>query len=119
MPVAAIRLTGFAEGKLMSVSDASLSAVPASHRADLERAVLILTAEGCSEIYVFGSVATGSAGPDSDLDIGVRGCPKDRFFSVYGQLLWELEHGADLIDFDSNPQMLELLDRLGEVCRVA
>lgn len=103
----------------MSVSDASLSVVPPSHRADLERAVSILTAEGCSAIYVFGSVATGSAGPESDLDIGIRGCPKDRFFSVYGRLLWELEHGADLVDFDSNPEMLAVLDRIGEVRRVA
>lgn len=90
-----------------------------SHAADIERAVKILRDEGCREIYLFGSIVTGNAQPDSDLDIGIRDYPRERFFHIYGRLLTELEHNADLIDFGHLAAMFEVLSEIGEVRRIA
>jgi len=90
-----------------------------TYAADLERAVAILQEEGCQEIYLFGSVATGETGPSSDIDIGIRGYPKERFFHIYGRLLTELEHEADLVDFGSQPALFSVLSEIGEVRRIA
>lgn len=90
-----------------------------SHRKDVERAVGILKEELCSEVYVFGSVATGDIHEESDIDFGIRGYPKEKFFHIYGRLLSELEHGIDLIDFDTQAEFFSLLSRTGELKRVA
>jgi predicted nucleotidyltransferase len=89
------------------------------HKVDLERAVRILQEEGCREIYLFGSVATGDAGPDSDIDIGIRDYPRERFFHIFGRLLTELEHETDLIDFGRQTALFSLLTDIGEVRRIA
>lgn len=89
------------------------------HTADLERAVKILREEGCREIYLFGSVATGDAGPGSDIDIGIKDYPRERFFHIYGRLLTELEHEIDLIDFGNQSTLFTLLSEIGEVRRIA
>ena len=91
----------------------------ASHIADIERAVKILREEGCGEIYLFGSVATGRARTDSDLDLGIRDYPRERFFRIYGRLLMELEHNADLVDFGHESRLFEVLQEIGEVRRIA
>lgn len=90
-----------------------------TYMADLERAVQILQDEGCREVYLFGSVAMGTAGPDSDLDIGIRDYPRERFFQIYGRLLSELEHKADLIDFGQQEALFSVLSEIGEVKRIA
>ena len=90
-----------------------------TYMADLERAVQILQEEGCQEIYLFGSVAIGTAGPDSDLDIGIRDYPRDRFFRIYGRLLSELEHDADLVDFGHQSALFSVLSEIEEVRRIA
>lgn len=89
------------------------------YNADLESAVRILQEEGCREIYVFGSVATGDAGPDSDIDIGINDYPRERFFHIYGRLLTEVETETDLIDFGRQKALFALLSELGEVRRLA
>jgi uncharacterized protein len=89
------------------------------YKADLERAVRILQEEGCREIYLFGSFATGDAGPDSDIDIGIRDYPRERFFHIYGRLLTEVEHETDLIDFGHQTALFSLLSDIGEVRRIA
>lgn len=89
------------------------------YKADLDRAVRILQEEECREIYLFGSVATGDAGPDSDIDIGIRDYPRERFFHIYGRLLTELEHETDLIDFGHQTALFSLLTDIGEVRRIA
>jgi predicted nucleotidyltransferase len=94
-------------------------AISAIHTADLERAVRILQEEGCREIYLFGSVATGDGGPGSDIDIGIRDYPRERFFHIYGRLLTELEHETDLVDFGHQSAMFSLLSEIGEVRRIA
>lgn len=57
-----------------------------THREDFEKAIRILREEGCREIYLFGSIALGEGSENSDLDFGIRGYPKERFFSIYGRL---------------------------------
>jgi predicted nucleotidyltransferase len=77
------------------------STVPEDMREDLQRAIRILRKGGCSEIYLFGSAASGETRADSDLDIAVRGCPQGRFFRLLGQLCWELNHTVDLVNLDT------------------
>ena len=86
---------------------------------DLEKAVRILKEEGCQEIYVFGSIATGRATEDSDIDIGIRQYPKERFFRIYARLMTDIDHHFDLIDFEINAQMFDLLSQIREVQRIA
>ena len=63
---------------------------------NLERAAEYLKSAGCTEIFVFGSVARGDDGDDSDLDPAVRGMPADQFFAVYGELMTRLSRPVDL-----------------------
>lgn len=74
---------------------------------DLERAIEYLKSIGCSEIFVFGSIARGDYREDSDLDIAVRGIPAERFFAVYGELMTRLSRPVDLVD-------LNLQERFGQ-----
>lgn len=74
--------------------------LPASYSRDLDRAVEILRELGCTEVYLFGSLARGDIHPGSDIDLAVRGCPPKRFFRAIGRLLTGLEHPADLVDLD-------------------
>lgn len=59
-----------------------------------------LKSVGCSEIYLFGSVADGTSNEDSDLDIAVRGISAKDFFAVYGEVLSRSSRPVDLIDLD-------------------
>jgi predicted nucleotidyltransferase len=76
---------------------------------DLARAVAILKAGGCREIYLFGSTATGARHAGSDIDLAVRGCPPHAFFQLLGQLLSDLEHPVDLVDLDLPGPFVEAL----------
>ena len=92
--------------------------IPAEYRADVLRAVEISKAEGCREVYVFGSVAVGAPGPRSDLDIAVRGCPPERFYRLLGRLMEELSHAVDLIDLDVETSVAEYLEEEGQLIHV-
>jgi len=76
---------------------------------DLARAVAILKAGGCREVYLFGSTATGAGHAGSDIDLAVRGCPPHSFFLLLGQLLSDLEHPVDLVDLDLPGPFVEAL----------
>jgi predicted nucleotidyltransferase len=78
---------------------------------DLARAVAILKAGGCREIYLFGSTATGDRHAGSDIDLAVRGCPPHAFFQLLGQLLSDLDHPVDLVDLDLPGPFVEALLR--------
>lgn len=69
-------------------------------------------------MYVFGSVAVGAAGPRSDLDIAVRGCPAERFYRLLGRLMEELEHPVDLVDLDLETSVAEYLRKEGQLVHV-
>jgi predicted nucleotidyltransferase len=87
-------------------------------REDIERAVQILKEAGCTEIYLFGSVATGETRAESDIDLAVRGCPPGRFFHTLGRLMRELDHWVDLVDLDESSIFVRYLLDSGELIHI-
>jgi len=85
--------------------------VPEAFRADIQRAIHILKEAGCTEIYLFGSLARGEAREDSDIDLAVRGCPKKAMFHLRGRLLLELEHLVDLVRLDPSDRFAVFLQK--------
>lgn len=96
----------------------STSAIPYEYRADVARAVEICKAEGCRDVFIFGSVATGRHRPQSDLDVAVRGCPPERFYRLLGRLMDELSHPVNLVDLDIEIRVAEFLEQEGQLVRV-
>lgn len=86
---------------------------------DLELALHILKKAGCTEIFIFGSIVHGQGNEDSDIDIGIKGCPKGLFFTLYGQLIRYLDHPVDLVDLDKQKSFHRFLEEHGELVRVA
>jgi predicted nucleotidyltransferase len=78
----------------------------------------VLKNEGCKTIYLFGSMVTGKIHQNSDIDIGVKGLPAEKFFKVYSKLYMELDNKVDLVDFDYDNQFYSLLERIGELVEV-
>jgi predicted nucleotidyltransferase len=87
-------------------------------REDIDRAVQILKEEGCTEVYLFGSVASGQTHANSDIDLAVRGCPPGRFFHTLGRLMMELDHSVDLVDLDSADPFAEFLQQKRRLLRI-
>ena len=89
----------------------ALRAAPAEVQRDIARGAAVLRAGGCREVYVFGSAADGRAGPGSDIDFAVRGCPPERFYALQGELLLTLGRPADLVDLDVDADLTAFLER--------
>ncbi len=94
------------------------AAIPDEYRADVTRAVEICKEEGCRAVYLLGSVKTGRSRPWSDLDIGVRGCPSERFYRLLGRLMDELTHPVDLVDLDLETRMADFLEQERQLLHV-
>jgi predicted nucleotidyltransferase len=58
--------------------------------------------EGCSAVFLFGSLTTGLFKPDSDIDLAIQGCPPRKFFPLLARLLEELDYPVDLLDLDED-----------------
>lgn len=80
----------------------NLDRLPSDYKEDIEKAAKMLTDSGCKEVFVFGSLADGTATEGSDIDLAVRGCPPDKFYAIFGKLLMELKHSVDLVDLDDD-----------------
>ncbi len=93
--------------------------VPEDYRRDVEKAIHILTSEGCEEIYLFGSLVNGPRTPKSDIDLAVKGLSDHIFFEVLGKLLVALDHSVDLLSLEDENRFLTLLKKRGELVRVA
>lgn len=78
----------------------------------------ILKDEGCKEVFLFGSHATGRANKNSDIDIGIKGLQPSRFFSVFARLDSELEENIDFVDFDEQVSFFNFLTSIGEVKKI-
>lgn len=85
---------------------------------DLLKAEEILKNNGCTEMYLFGSVIEGKAGEHSDIDIAVKGIPKNKFFCIYGKILSQLKHPVDLICLDYSNEFTDFLINSGGLKRV-
>ena len=81
---------------------------------EINQAAAILRAAGCSECYVFGSIADGRVHENSDIDIAVRGLPPEKFYYVYGQLSGNI----DLVDLDDGSRFSQKLQQRGAMIRV-
>ncbi|MCL1865680.1 MAG: nucleotidyltransferase domain-containing protein [Spirochaetes bacterium] len=92
--------------------------IPQKYQKDIEIAISILKNEGCQSIYLFGSLVTGKNHDGSDIDIGIKGLPKGKFFEVYSKLYFDLENNIDLVNFDANSDFYSMLDRIGEVIQI-
>jgi predicted nucleotidyltransferase len=92
--------------------------IPLKYRKDIEIAVNLLKNEGCQSIFLFGSLVTGKMQDDSDIDIGIKGLPKGKFFEVYSRLYFDIDNKIDLVDFDRNSDFYSMLNRIGEVVQI-
>jgi predicted nucleotidyltransferase len=93
---------------------------PDEYRQDIEAAVSLLKSEGCTEVYLFGSLAEGRPPhARTDLDIAVKGLPRTRFFEIYGRLMLALAHPVDLVDLDAETPFTLTLVEQGSMHRVA
>jgi predicted nucleotidyltransferase len=92
--------------------------IPIKYRKDIENATNLLKNEGCESIYLFGSLVTGKIHDDSDIDIGIKGLPKGKFFETCAKVYFSVENDIDIIDFDNEKDLYSLLDRLGEVVEI-
>jgi predicted nucleotidyltransferase len=79
----------------------------------------ILLHEGCKEVYLFGSVAKGTFGKDSDIDLATVGLPKEKFFSSYGRILSQVRAKVDLVALDYDQDFGNRLKAAGTLTRVA
>ncbi|MBQ4237324.1 MAG: nucleotidyltransferase domain-containing protein [Treponema sp.] len=84
----------------------------------LSKAADILKNAGCTEIYLFGSQATGKAHATSDVDLGVKGLPGKLFFRMHSDLEEVLKMPVDLVDFDYQSIFFDLLKRAGELQKI-
>ena len=79
----------------------------------------ILKQEGCTEIYVFGSIAEDRFTANSDIDIAVDNLSKDRFFKVYGELLGVVSQNIDFVVLNYDNSFTRILKEHGTFKRVA
>ena len=86
---------------------------------DISAAAQILMADGCREVYVFGSIANGSFTADSDIDLATVGLPKERFFAAYGRILSTVRRHVDLVGLDYETDFAHRLKQVGTLSRVA
>ena len=92
--------------------------IPPKYRQDVENAAALLKNEGCREVFLFGSLVTGETRDGTDIDIGIKGLPKGKFFEVYSRLYFDIENTIDLVDFDTNADFYSMLNRVGEVVQI-
>jgi predicted nucleotidyltransferase len=95
-----------------------LNKIPEKYQEDIKKAANLLKNEGCKTVYLFGSMVTGKIHANSDIDIGIRGLPPEKFFKVYSKLYMNLDNEIDLVDFDYDNQFFSLLEKFGEVVEV-
>lgn len=100
------------------MATASIVQVPKIFEQDVRRAVKILREAGCSEVFLFGSAATGKTRTESDLDLAVRGCPRGEYFHLLGSLFLELDHSVDLINLDAPDPFARYLEREDALVRI-
>ena len=92
--------------------------IPLKYRQDIRNTTNLLKNEGCEAVFLFGSLVTGKIRDDSDIDIGIKGLPKGKFFKVYSRLYFDIENKIDLVDFDINSDFYSMLESIGEVVHI-
>ena len=85
---------------------------------DIETIVEIIKDVGGKEAYLFGSIARGDHTEFSDIDIGVKGVPKNMFFKLGGRIMVTLNRNIDLVDLDEETRFTRRLFENEEYIRV-
>jgi len=96
----------------------NIAGIPQKYQEDIEKASIFLKNEGCKTVFLFGSMVTGKICENSDIDLGVKGLPPEKFFSVYSKLYMNLNNDFHLVDFDCENDFFTLLERQGEVVEI-
>ena len=89
-----------------------------SVESQIETATAVLKAAGAREVYVFGSAASGTMQPNSDVDLAVSGLPPKVFFRAMSDAEAVLGRPLDLIDLDEDTPFTRYLKSEGELRRV-
>ena len=95
-----------------------LSQIPDTYQQDIRRAIEILKDAGCTDIYLFGSLASSKIRSVSDIDLAIRGCAKQKYFQLLGKLIFELDKPVDLVDLDRQDSFSRYLLEEGELLRI-
>ena len=95
-----------------------LSRIPEKYRLDIEKAATCLKEEGCSAIFLFGSLVTGKYSDSSDIDLGIMGLPPRKYIRTYSKLNNIMKNRFDLIDFDENRKMYNFLCSIDEIVEI-
>jgi len=61
-------------------------------------------------------LVTGKIHENSDIDIGIKGLPKGKFFETCAKVYFAMDN--DIVDFDNNADFYTLLNRLGEIVEI-
>jgi predicted nucleotidyltransferase len=85
---------------------------------DIETAARILKEAGATEVYLFGSAATGEPRPESDIDLAVRGIPPEHYFKAGGKVMLAVARPVDIVDLDSPTPFTDYLIRKRKLRRV-
>ena len=96
-----------------------LSKLPEEFQKDIFTAIEILKNAGCKEIFIFGSLVTGTYNEDSDVDIAIKGGLPENFFALLGKLLTTLGRPVDLINLDREDAFSQYLEKEGDLYRVS
>jgi len=96
----------------------NLSNIPEKYRPDIEKAAFCLKEEGCTSIFLFGSLVTGEYTDSSDIDFGIKGLPPQKYIRTYSKLNNVIKNKFDLIDFDENNELYNLLSSIGEIVEI-
>ncbi|HEY8426152.1 MAG TPA: nucleotidyltransferase domain-containing protein [Limnochordales bacterium] len=87
----------------------------AQARSSLPSLVQTLRRHGATEVYLFGSLCTGTFHQGSDIDLGVRGIPPDRFYAALAALDAACDIPVDVVDLDeASPPLREHILQKGE-----
>ena len=96
----------------------NMEKIPPQYQEDIRKASDFLKNEGCKTVFLFGSMVTGKICETSDIDLGVKGLPPEKFFTVYSKLYTNLNNDFHLVDFDFENDFFTLLKRQGEVVEI-
>src|SRR5215510_1888096 len=96
----------------------NIDKIPEKYQKDIKKANNFLKNEGCRTVFLFGSLVTGNNNENSDIDIGIKGLPPEKFFKAYSKLYMNLDNEFHLVDFDYESDFFYLLEKQGEVIEV-
>lgn len=75
-------------------------------QAKLGDAARLLASAGASHVWVFGSLESGRAHAESDVDLAASGLPSARYFDVLSELMQLFGTRVDLVRLEDAPPSL-------------